>query len=208
MDYAIGLMNAVVLAATAYVASDGKTAGKDKKRILIAAMFFVIGAICGYRIYVDRTDMINVCKLLIALWGLSASACIDFREHRIPNLYPAVLLLSAVVLLACGCLTGQQGAKAYIVTGIFAMLASAVCLATASHLTQGGIGAGDIKLFSTLGMLTGVYVICGTAFFAIASCAAASAVMLLTKKKTLQDTMAFGPFICLGYIITILFLDY
>ena len=208
MNYAIGLVNAVVLAVTAYAASNGKTAGKDKKRIMISVLFFVVGAVCGYRIYEDRTDMINVCKLLTALWGLSASACVDFREHRIPNLYPAVFLLSGTLFLAYGCLTGQQGAKGYVVTGIFAMTASAACLLAASYLTKGGIGAGDIKLFSALGLLTGVNVICGTAFFASLFCASVSAGMLLAKKKKPNDTVAFGPFICLGYIITILFLDY
>lgn len=176
----------------------------SKTRILIiSALLMVCAAFTMWRLMIGTQSVINILKLSIALLCLVGSGCVDFIEHRIPNLFPLVMAVGAILLLTLGCLTGQEGAFAYIVSSVFSAAVSAACLTVASLLSRHGIGAGDIKLIAALALMGGVYVICGTLFFAMVACAITSIILLATKKKTIKQSVPFGPFVLIGYMITI-----
>ena len=75
-------------------------------------------------------------------------------------------------------------------------------------LSKHGIGMGDIKLLCAVSILGGVYLISGVIFFAMLSCSITAISLLITKKKTIKEGIPFGPFIYLGYIVSIILLIY
>lgn len=178
---------------------------EGRKLILLLGVVFVISFFAAMRIFQRVGEPINLLKMLVALVSLTGCACVDFREKRIPNFFPAIMALSAVILLAIGYCTHQNGAKSYIVSGLISAAGSAVMLSVAALLTKGGIGAGDIKTLSALGLLCGVYTLCETVFVGMALCAVVGIAALATKKKKLQESLPFGPFILVGFAVSVIF---
>lgn len=172
-------------------------------RLAGASIAALCAAVTVWRLLVSTHDTLNVLKLSIALVCLTGSACVDYLEHRIPNLFPAVLAAAAVLLMTAGCLTGQAGAQAYIFSSVFAALASSVCFIVGSILSHQGIGMGDIKLISALALMGGVYIVGGTLFFSMTACALVSGYLLITRKKTMKEAIPFAPFLLIGYMMTI-----
>ena len=123
---------------------------------------------------------------------------------RVPG---AGKLLGGVVL-AAGFLTGQTGAFGYLQSSLFAAAVTAACLVVGAVLSHQGIGAGDIKLLAALGLMGGVTIVGGTIFFAMLPCALVSAGLLITKKKTMREAIPFGPFLLIGYMLTIWILKF
>ena len=71
-------------------------------------------------------------------------------------------------------------------------------------ITRGGIGLGDVKLFSAASLLLGLYGgICTLALGQLAALAAAVA-LLLSKKATWKDSIPFAPFLALGFLICLI----
>ena len=66
----------------------------------------------------------------------------------------------------------------------------------------------DIKLLAALGLMGGVTIVGGTIFFAMLPCALVSAGLLITKKKTMREAIPFGPFLLIGYMLTIWILKF
>ena len=107
-----------------------------------------------------------------------------------------------------GFLTAQPGWLAYISSCTIACVATGVCLFLAYFISGHGIGMGDIKILSALGLMAGVYTICSTIFFAVVTCTLFSVVLLIFFKKKFKDAVPFGPFIFLGYVVSIVLAIY
>ena len=70
-----------------------------------------------------------------------------------------------------------------------------------SRLTKEGIGMGDVKLISVVGLLLGLSSTLMSVLFSLILCTLASIVLLFGKKKSRNDRIAFGPFMFFGYIL-------
>lgn len=185
---------------------DEGAGGKQLKQahIRLFSGFIAIGAaVTVWRLSITGYGAFNTLKLSIALICLTGSACVDYIEHRIPNIFPLVLAVGAAAMLTIGCVTKQEGAIGYVMSSVFAAAVSAACLIIGSFLSHNGIGMGDIKLITALALMGGVYTVGGTLFFAMTMCALVSCYLLITKKKTIKGSIPFGPFILLGYMLTI-----
>ena len=175
----------------------------DARTIRIAALALTgFAAFTLWRMLAAVSNPLNVAKLSLALACLTGSACADAVEHRIPNIFPAVLSVSAVILLTVGFFTEPDG-LAYIISSVYATVASTICLLLAYFLTRRGIGEGDIKLVAALALMGGVSATAYTLLFSVVLSALAAAFLLLTKRKTMKQTVPFGPFILAGYMLSI-----
>lgn len=148
-------------------------------------------------------DVIGITKMLVCLLCLLGAACFDYREHRIPNAFPLTIVIAAVALLGIGVVTNQVGAVAYITTGVVSSVVCGIILVVAAAITKQGIGAGDIKLICAIALIAGVYALMGTLFFGVTTCSIYGIVALILKKKSVSSTVPFGPFLLLGYVLTI-----
>lgn len=221
MDYLMAAPAAVCCGAVAYCTLNQKIA--DKIRLLhimgtpaekskdmsgrqVLWLTLLIGILCygaAVMVFFHVDGGINRMKMLIALFCIAGAACNDYREQRIPNIFPFVMALSGLLCLAAGYLFSQEGAGAYIASSLIATVLVAACMTVAALLTGNGIGIGDIKLLCALALTGGVYTVGGTLFFGMAVCFFAAIALLLFQKKTMKESLPFGPFIFIGYIITI-----
>lgn len=165
----------------------------------VAGALGLCGGLTMWKILTRAQDGLTVLTLVIALLCLTGSACVDFIEHRIPNLFPGVLTVGALILLLGSAAMGRDGAVSNVVSALLSCAGCALALVIASFLSSGGIGAGDIKLVSALALLCGVYVICRTLLFGMLFCALTACVLLATKKKSKKDVLPFAPFLLLGF---------
>lgn len=83
-----------------------------------------------------------------------------------------------------------------------------VVLGIADKASKGGIGKGDIKLLMAHGFLCGTNIVFSTLLLALLCCAVFSAGMVLLKKCTAKDHLAFGPFLYVGYAVMLFFTIY
>ena len=185
----------------------GKQLG-PQQILALALLLTLADTVTVWRLFLTVHDPLNLLKLSLALVILTGCACVDGVEHRIPNFLSGTLALSALALLAAGFLTGQTGAFGYLQSSLFAAAVTAACLVVGAVLSHQGIGAGDIKLLAALGLMGGVTIVGGTIFFAMLPCALVSAGLLITKKKTMREAIPFGPFLLIGYMLTIWILQF
>lgn len=186
---------------------DGKQLTQAEIRIL--SVIVAIGAAGAmWRTTVSVSSVLNVTKLAVALVLLTGSACVDYIEHRIPNFFSGTLALLAVTLLTAAFSTEPETALEYVISSVFAVVVSVACLTLGSILSHQGIGFGDIKLIGALALMGGVYIVGGTLLFSMLLCAVASVFLLITKKKTMKEAIPFGPFILVGYMMTLCLIKY
>jgi leader peptidase (prepilin peptidase) / N-methyltransferase len=137
-----------------------------------------------------------------ALWGavqvvLVGLAAIDVETRRLPNAITLPVAALGLVLRAADdrsdlAEVAIAGAAAF---AVFYVLAVAL---------RGGLGMGDVKLAAMLGCLLGAKVIPALALGIVAGGLWAAA-LLVTRRAGLRSSLAYGPFLCLGGAIAILF---
>lgn len=184
---------------------------KEMTRVEVAILISFAAVACfagAMGIFAYVSDVLGILKMNMAMLCLLGAACFDYREHRIPNFFPALLAVSAVLLLGLGVALQQPGAVAYVTAGAISAIACGLFLVVASVITKQGIGAGDIKLICALALMTGVYGIVGTLFFGVVLCSLTAIVGLLLKKIKKDGALPFGPFLFLGYMITLFAIRY
>lgn len=176
--------------------------------IILSCVIFVLCGFLTFKIYGDSLDILNFIKMMVLLFALLLSGAVDLRKHIIPNLFILITIIIAVILLLVAIVVGQDGAYTYIVTNIGTAVVSVIALVIGSLLSHHGVGAGDIKLIFAVALLGGVYITCGILFFGIIMCAATSLVLLLFKKIKKTGSLPFGPFLFVGYILTVILYKY
>jgi leader peptidase (prepilin peptidase)/N-methyltransferase len=69
------------------------------------------------------------------------------------------------------------------------------------------MGGGDIKLIGALGFVLGLKMVFLNIFLSFIIGAIISLMLIALKKKGRKDSIPFGPFICMGFLITSLWGD-
>ena len=88
---------------------------------------------------------------------------------------------------------------------IIGALCISIPLLIISYIIKDSIGGGDIKLMASCGFLLGISNTILSFLIGTFSAAFIAVYYILTKKKNRMDTIAFGPFLCIGFIISILY---
>ncbi len=132
---------------------------------------------------------------------LIAIAFIDLKEQVIPDsLVITVLVLSII----------QKSLVHFYEKVPFPLMDSLLGLFIAGGIfllivffSRGGMGGGDVTLIAALGFILGVKLVFLNIFLSFILGAVISIFLLATKIKTRKDPIPFGPFIILGFFITI-----
>ena len=140
--------------------------------------------------------------VLISLFGslLLVIGLIDLEHQKILNIliYPAIcfgLLLIPVTHLATPWTFLAGGALGFAVLFLIAVL------------SPGAMGMGDVKLTIFLGIIVGYPEIVIVLFLAFVSGGLIAGILLAFKKIKRKDRIAFGPYLALAGLITMLYGD-
>jgi leader peptidase (prepilin peptidase)/N-methyltransferase len=96
------------------------------------------------------------------------------------------------------------GSPSIVDMGVAALTGGGLLLVIAM-LSRGGMGGGDVKFSAVLGIWLGWPNILLALFLSFVSGGLAGAILLLFNLRGRKDMIPFGPFICLGASITLLY---
>lgn len=167
------------------------------------AVSVVVAAACGFVLKKTGVAIIDMIFIMATLCVFNIVAFTDLEFYRIPNIFVLSLAVLRLIRTAIALFAKNPVADvfrqllAYVIVGV----AILVFLAVASKITHGGIGMGDIKLFSALGFLLGLEAVIYTLLISFFLCALVSGFLLLTKKKGLKDGLPMAPFAWAGFAL-------
>ena len=76
------------------------------------------------------------------------------------------------------------------------------------YYKKDALGGGDVKLSGAIGAYWGLSIMLFSIYFSFLIGGLVSIFLIILKKKTNQDYIAFGPFMVLGSILALLISDY
>ena len=172
--------------------------------ILMLAVCTCFAAWCGYTASERPVSVMDLLKMTLAMGVFSCVFITDMELMTIPNLCSIVLIAGRLMTVICEFIWTRDEAVAWLINSVIASVVSLLLLLIMTKVTHGGLGMGDVKLFSSFGFLCGVKAACLTLRLSFFLCALTSTGLLVAKKKHLQDSLPLGPFIWMGYGVTVL----
>lgn len=140
----------------------------------------------------------------------------DVERMLIPNAvtYPGlimVLLLSAAIM-ALGfrppwSFVLPQGVgwlNNYLLNSVVGGLTGFILMLLVAIISRGGMAVGDIKLATLIGLMVGMPMVLVAIFVAVIASGLVAAVLLISRRKMKKDRMSFGPFLCAGAMVAML----
>jgi leader peptidase (prepilin peptidase)/N-methyltransferase len=129
---------------------------------------------------------------LVIFSSLLVITVTDFKTQIIPDSMIVLGLLGAIAFF-----TVQNALSAVAATGFFYAL---------WYFTKGrGMGFGDVKLAFLLGLILGYPKIVAALYIAFLTGAVVGVILIFRGKKSLKSKIAFGPFMILGAVGSLLF---
>lgn len=133
---------------------------------------------------------------------LLAVIFIDLKEMIIPDsLVLCILILSVVHKISDYFLYSLPFG---LLDSILGLLAAGGLFLLIVIVSRGGMGGGDVTLIGALGFVLGLKYVLLNIFLAFILGAVISVFLLAAKIKTRKDPIPFGPFIVIGFFITVL----
>ncbi len=188
-----------------------KRGAKETRRswrtVVMCLILVAVSVLEGCRIASENFLIAEEARLAISYFLILGAAVIDEKMRIIPNFIPGIMVLSSLVIVAIKALMGGN-VGTDVAGAILGALLCGVVLGIADKASKGGIGKGDIKLLMAHGFLCGTNIVFSTLLLALLCCAVFSAGMVLLKKCTAKDHLAFGPFLYVGYAVMLFFTIY
>lgn len=169
--------------------------------ILITATFLT-GIACFY-VQSFQLEWIAIIKVIVATECLMCAAVVDLYTKKIPNKIILAMLIIRFGLMVVEFVYMKEKFVISTVGSFIGLGISFIILILMSLLAKGGFGMGDVKLISALAFLGGIASVFYTVTFGMFVCLAVALILLVSRKKTLKDEIPFGPFIFIGYVISI-----
>lgn len=179
----------------------------DATSLILSCFVLLLSILCGYLIAEHATSTLAIIQLGICYLATLASAIIDVKTKTIPNIIPIVVVCLRTIIFIYEIIYTTT-ALSYLISSLIGCFLCAVMLIIANKISKGGIGGGDIKLLSSMGLMCGIYVVFSTLLLSLIACILISVVLILLKKKNSKDHLPFGPFVYLGFVIMCLFTLY
>ena len=143
-------------------------------------------------------------KLLVISAVLFVAAFYDHAAFRIPNLLILYGLGARVLILIIELFTVKESLGTILLSNIIATGALIVLSLICLLVIRNGLGMGDIKLFILMGLFQGVQGVISSVFTTLIIAFVYAVFLLITKKKTRNDYIAFAPCILIGTYISII----
>jgi leader peptidase (prepilin peptidase)/N-methyltransferase len=120
----------------------------------------------------------------------------DLEQRRLPH-----LVLDPVIVIAVAFVPFNPAIRP--IDALLGAAVAALGLGLLGLLVRGGVALGDIYLIAPLGLLLGWPSIFRAIFVAALLSAAASVILLATRRVGLKSYIPFGPFLVAGAVVTL-----
>lgn len=175
-----------------------------KQWVFLIIMFAGLCAIAAaLELIYERNTLLHNLKMITLLSLLFTAANVDAKEQRIPN----VLILTGLVLRVgfwvAELFAAPDQFLAIVKDDLMACVMVALFFLVGILLIRGGLGMGDIKLILVMCLFQGFYGVASALFCALFVAFVYAIVVLITKKKSKKDAVAFAPAILLGTMLSV-----
>ena len=152
--------------------------------------------------YYNR-DLTQQLKLLSIMLIILPNAAVDFRIHKMPNVFMVAGLVLRLLLFAVEFFLKSSTFLNTVIDSLLGGVIIGVFFFLLLIIFKNSIGMGDVKLFALMGLFQGLWGAVNSIFFSLIVTFFLSIYLLITKKKKKKDTISFGPEIYLGTLIGI-----
>ena len=170
----------------------------------ISIQYPIIEAVTGFTFlftYIQFGLTLELIQYLFILSIFIAIFVIDYRHYIIPDSLNLLIFLIAVIFFGIGFAKGEHSATDLLYRVYGLILGGGFFFLIA--VVTGAMGGGDIKMIAALGFLFGLSHTLLLIFLSFVLGGILSGVLLAFKIKKRKDHIPFGPFICIGAVITI-----
>jgi len=123
----------------------------------------------------------------------------------IPDILVFMILVATIVYKFLLFLIFEKNLN--LINSFLGLLVSGLLFILIIFMSKGGMGDGDVILISSLGFILGIKKILLTILLSFIIGAIFSIFMLISNIKGMKDPIPFGPFIILGFIISLIWGD-
>lgn len=150
----------------------------------------------------DLTTLISFGALLVISYVVALH---DFYYHEISNLFVLLLLGVYLLLLVPQFFLNPEVVLQRLLQGLGGLAISFVVLILVYLISRKGLGGGDVKFMSVVGLYLGVSGVLTALLLASVLSAVVALVLIILKRIGKRDAIPFAPFLFLG-IVTAVFL--
>lgn len=125
----------------------------------------------------------------------------DLWEHKVPNRIILISLLLWASIVGAGFILNMHYMLGLVFEYGIGFLFCAISFGLCYIISQGKLGAGDVKLALIMGMCLPAGYVTAAILYGCLAAAVVSIVLLLLKKITRKDFIPFVPFLYAGLII-------
>lgn len=192
------------LSAQKLVKPDANLLKISRNRIIYLVAGFVTSVvlILILNFYYNR-DLTQQLKLLSIMLIILPNAAVDFRIHKMPNVFMVAGLVLRLLLFAVEFFLKSSTFLNTVIDSLLGGVIIGVFFFLLLIIFKNSIGMGDVKLFALMGLFQGLWGAVNSIFFSLIVTFFLSIYLLITKKKKKKDTISFGPEIYLGTLIGI-----
>lgn len=178
---------------------------KDIKQALfgmgmIISTVLVVVILC----YLYEASWVFAVKRVVVCASLWPIALIDYRKHIIPNRALCFMLIVRSIILVSEMVYDFKSIKTELLSCLIAGAGILILLCLMRLIVKDGIGFGDIKLFTVMGLFFGIKGILPTVFLSFVVSFIVSIYMLITKRKSKKGQLAFAPSILVGTLLSVI----
>ncbi len=177
---------------------------KSRDWLFFISSAIVYCSICLITFYINiknENAMFSELSTILLWQGLSLAAWLDWRVKKIPNTIILILIIMRLVFILCEMLFAHYDWKVTILSSIVGMIVAGIVLIICRIISKGGIGAGDIKLMSVIGLYAGIVGFVNVMFYSMLLAAVVSIIMLLSKKAEAKTKIPMALFIFVAYSV-------
>ena len=172
-----------------------------KTRFFITAIIgAVLGALVGFFFGLSVETIIY----FIFFGVLTVIAFIDMDTMEIPPSLNLIILGLGIISLILN-LIGVQKSDVSIIDRLIGAVCVSGFLLIVTILVKGAFGGGDIKLMAAAGVLLGWKGVLTGFLIGLFIGAAIGIVLIARRKKGGKEHMPFGPSLCIGLVLAVLF---
>lgn len=166
---------------------------------LITGMLFIL-VLTSINRLIDVTYLLpTLVYNLIIISGLIVIFFTDLKYRIIPDQILGILILNSLIFFI---LTNPQKLVIHLLSGsIFFLIFLGLVVVTSGK----GMGLGDVKYAFYMGLQLGFPIIIIAFYLAFLTGALLSLILIITGRKTMKSTIAFGPFLAISTFISLFY---
>lgn len=176
----------------------------NKKRIFFLIMLVTCLFLAVFMsVFYQELTTIYMLKRLCLVTLLFPIAAIDYKRYVIPNKLLIIGLICRGVILGLELIFQREKLIDTLVSEVVSAIGLFILCMIILLIMKGSIGMGDVKLFSVMALFQGFVGVSSSIMASLLVSFVVSVFLLITKKKSRKDMIAFGPSILIGTFISV-----